>query len=196
MEKRACVLFAGNAGHGKDTGANMLADVCRQRDLSALRMAFADPIKEAAVHLLGIPKEVSNGTQQEKLDWNVYGRSAREWLQWIGTELGRDQIHQDIWVHRFVDRALRASHRAVIGSDCRFRNEMSTVRELLGDDMKLTIIKIVNPRVTVNLEHQSESEVFHIPDDDFDIVLRNTGSLKDLMGQIEALADRILPKSA
>lgn len=189
---RICVLFAGNMGHGKDTAANMLADVCRQRNLSSLRMAFADPIKELAVHLLGIPKEVSYGTQQDKLDYHVYGKTARHWLQWIGTEMGREQIHTDIWVHRFVDRALRSEAKVVIGSDCRFHNEMELMRSLLEGKMGLYIVKIVNPRVPVNLDHQSESEVYRTSESAFDRVIRNTSGLSDLMCDVEDFADDIL----
>jgi len=189
---RLCILFAGNMGHGKDTAANMMADVCRQRSLSSLRIAFADPIKEAAVHLLGLPKAISYGTQDEKLSWQVYGKSARHWLQWIGTELGRNQINQDIWVHRFAERALQSDAKVVIGSDCRFRNEMNVMRSMLEGQMRLVIVKIVNPRIPVNLEHQSESEVYYIPEDEFDAVIRNDRSLKDLMGDIEAMAAELL----
>jgi hypothetical protein len=189
--ERVCVLFAGNAGHGKDTAANMLADVCRERDVSPLRMAFADPIKDIAVHLLGIPKEISYGTQQDKLDHHVYGKSARHWLQWIGTEMGRDQIHQDIWVHRFAEKALASDARVVIGSDCRFQNEMVLMHELLRDKMGLHIVRIVNPRVPVNLNHQSESEVHGMDDSVFDHVIRNTKGLSDLMGDVEDFAERV-----
>ena len=190
--RRICVLFAGNSGHGKDTAANMLADVCRQRNVSSLRMAFADPIKDIAVHLLGIPKTTSYGTQQDKLDFHVYEKSARHWLQWIGTEMGRQQIDEDIWVHRFAEKALASDARVVIGSDCRFRNEMALMREMLGGQMELMIVKIVNPRVPVDLEHQSEREVYYIPESDFDLVVRNTKDLSDLMIDVEAMADNLL----
>ncbi|MGD9726526.1 MAG: hypothetical protein AB7V39_09030, partial [Nitrospiraceae bacterium] len=181
MSSRVCVLFAGNMGHGKDTAANMLADICRVRRISPLRMAFADPIKDIAVHLLGIPKEVSYGTQQDKLDYHVYDKSARHWLQWIGTEMGRQQIHEDIWIHRFADKALQSDAKVVIGSDCRFNNEMSVMRELLRDKMRLYIVRIVNPRVPVNLAHQSESEVHAMDDRVFDHIIHYTSSLSDLV---------------
>ena len=171
----------------------MLAEEGEDRYLKVLRMAFADPIKELAVPLLGIPLAVSYGTQQDKLDYEVYGKSARHWLQWIGTEMGREQIHEDIWVHRFVEKALASDAQLVIGSDCRFRNEMGVIREMLGSKMDLRIFKIVNPRVPVNMAHQSESEVYNIPDKEFDLVIRNTKELKDLAAHITLLANEILP---
>lgn len=69
---------------------------------------------------------------------------------------------------------------------------MSGTRELLGDKMQLMLVKIVNPRVPVNLGHQSESEIYNTPDEDFDLVIRNTSDLKDLMGDIESFADDVL----
>ena len=129
---------------------------------------------------------------EHSLDYNVYEKTARHWLQWIGTEMGRQQIHEDIWVHRFAEKALSSEAQVVIGSDCRFRNEMNLMRELLDGQMRLLIIKIVNPRVPVNLEHQSESEVFNIPEEDFDRALHNTKGLSDLMGEMEDYADEVL----
>lgn len=194
LSRRICVLFAGNAGAGKDTGADLLSDLMQTKGVSSLRMAFADPIKDIAVHLLGISKEVSYGTQQDKLDYKVYDESARHWLQWIGTEMGRNQIHKDIWVHRFVEKALASDAPLVIGSDCRFRNEMTLMRTMLAGKMELMIIKIVNPRVPVNLAHQSESEVYNIPSDEFDHTIQNTFGLKELEDHITELADRLLPR--
>jgi hypothetical protein len=186
------VLFAGNAGHGKDTAADLLHEVLGyEHGISSHRMAFADPIKELVVHLLGIPKEISYGTQQDKLDYKVYDKSARHWLQWIGTEMARNQVHEDIWSHRFAERALASEAQVVIGSDCRFRNEMGGMRELLRGKMVLMIVKIVNPRVPVNLQHQSESEIYHVPENEFDLVIHNTQDLNGLKDHIIGLSNTL-----
>ncbi len=79
-DTRTCVLFAGNSGAGKDTAADLLAKTLERRGVSTKRMAFADPIKELAVHLLGIPLKVSFGTQQDKLDFKVYDKTARHYV--------------------------------------------------------------------------------------------------------------------
>jgi hypothetical protein len=185
-------MFAGTMGHGKDTAADMLADVCWLRGATTLRMAFADPIKEIAVHLLGIPKTVSYGSQEDKLAFQVYGESARHWLQWLGTEVGRDQIHKNIWVHRFAQKAIDSDAQVVIGSDLRFRNEMDHIGQLLLDERRVVLVKIVNPRVPVNLEHRSEGEIYHTPEADFDHVIHNVGDLKDLLHSVETLCSEVL----
>ena len=194
MGRRLCVIFAGNSGHGKDTAADMLSHELTNRGIKTARMAFADPIKDIAVHLLGIPKKVSYGTQQDKQDFTVYDKTARHWLQWIGTEMARNQVHQDIWVHRFAEKALASDAKVVVGSDCRFRNEMSLMREMLAHSMDLKIIKIVNPRVPVNMDHQSESEVYNIHESEFDQVISNTKELTDLREVVNTLADEALAR--
>ena len=194
--QRLCVLFAGNSGAGKDAAADILANELESRGCSTSRTAFADPIKELAVHLLGIPKSISYGSQQDKLDFEVYGKSARQHLQWIGTEMGRNQIHTDIWIHRFVERALESNARVVIGSDLRFRNEMAVTRAMLDNKMSMKVVKIINPRVPVNLEHQSEREIYNTPDDAFDLVIHNTKGLKDLRSLIMLLANELLKQTA
>lgn len=192
MTRRVCVMFAGNAGMGKDTASDFLARELREREVSVTRMAFADPIKDIALHLLGIPKTVSYGTQADKENHKYYDKSARHWLQWIGTEVARNQVHPDLWIHRFVERAVGSGAQVVIGSDCRFRNEISVMRSHLGDQMNLMVYKIINPRVPVNLAHQSESEVYHIPEDAFTGVIHNTGGLPELMAKVERLADDVV----
>lgn len=192
MTNRVCVLFAGNAGHGKDTVSDFLARELRERKISVTRMAFADPIKDIALHLLGIPKTISYGTQADKENFKYYDKSARHWLQWIGTEVARNQVHPDIWIHRFVDRAVCSDAQVVIGSDCRFRNEIAVMREQLVGKMDLMVFKIINPRVPVNLAHQSESEVYHIPDDAFTNIVQNTEGLSELMSKVVTLADGVV----
>jgi hypothetical protein len=192
--KRICVLFAGCAGHGKDTAADMLHECLAKLDVSSTRMAFADPIKDILVHLLGIPKSVTYGTQQDKLDYKVYGKSARYWMQQFGTEIARNQIHKDIWVHRFVEKAIADDAQVVIGGDCRFHNEINLVREMMDGKLDLVVVKIVNPRVPVNLDHQSESEIYHTADGEFDLVIQNSGELLMLLSKVMRLAGEIMDR--
>lgn len=190
--KRACILFAGNMGAGKDTAADMLAQAISDTGVSVLRIAFADPVKDIALHLLGIPKSVTYGSQQDKLDYQAFGKSARYWLQWIGTELGRQQIHFDIWAHRFIDRALSSDAQVVIGSDCRFLNEITLTREQLGPKMHTRVIRIENPNVALRLEHQSEREIHDVPATMFDHIIRNDKDLGALRVCIKQLAKSVL----
>lgn len=192
MARRHCVLFAGNSGAGKDTAADILIKQLSAAGVTSHKLAFADPIKAVATHLLGIPPEVAHGSQQAKLDYTVFGKTARQWLRWIGTEVGRDQIDPNIWVHRFAERAIALDVEVVVGSDCRFINEIDLTRELLeAEGVALVVIKIVNPRVPVDLSHRSEFEIYQIPDDKFSIVIHNTDTLRGLEETIRVISQTI-----
>lgn len=177
------VVFCGTMGVGKDCAANMIAEIT-----DGARMAYADPLKEAVASLIGIPKTILYGTQADKEGYIAYGKSARHWLQWVGTEVGRNQIDTNIWVHRFADRALASERRIVICSDGRFKNEVEGLREHLVGKARVHAVRIKNPRVAVNLEHRSESEIYNLPDVFFDHIINNDGTLPELMGKLIHLA--------
>src|SRR6516165_3032598 len=119
------IVLCGNAGHGKDTFANILHELIP----NSRRDSFAAPIKVIAEMMIGIPPSLSNAPNDIRDKTIVYGRSVRSHLQRIGTEMGREMVHPDIWFHRFADRALQAKENVTIGSDGRFRNEIVGLRE-------------------------------------------------------------------
>ena len=181
--QKTVVVLAGTAGVGKDTAGNMLVDL-----VGGVRMAYADPLKDAVEALVGIPKSILYGTRDVKESYVAYGRTARHWLQWLGTEVGRQQIHNDLWVHRFADRVMNSPEWLVVCSDGRFKNEIETLRERLAGKAQVYSVRISNPRVTVDLTHQSEREIYELPDTYFDRVLVNDGSWPLLWERVAALA--------
>lgn len=138
------VVVCGNSGHGKDAFADAVAGRVQEehavmpvgrctrcaigKACGAARISFADPMKRAAEHLLGMPRRVAWGTQAQKDEWKRYGRSAREWLRWLGTEVGRQMVDPNVWVDRFAEDAVRASAGYVVASDGRFRSEIEGLR--------------------------------------------------------------------
>ena len=189
---KTVVLFAGCAGHGKDTAANILC-----AGLGGVKMAYADPLKTIVHELTGIPMEILYGTQEQKETYLAYGKSARHWLQYVGTEMGRNVVHPDVWVHRFADRIIASPDKLIINSDTRFLNEINVLRERLALDrvagaIEVIAIRIINPRVPVNLTHRSESEIYHLKDDAFDFVLMNDGTIDDLQAKLRMFAEKHL----
>jgi len=184
---KVVVLLAGNAGAGKDTAADILCAMT-----GGVKMAYADPLKDAVSAMIGIPKSVLYGTQEQKESFLAYGKSARHWLQFVGTDLCRNHVHQDIWVHRLADRILASASNFICCSDCRFRNEIdglkARLRESANSDIKVISARIVNPRVPVNLAHRSESEIHNLPREAFDATIANDGSLDDLRAKLWRLA--------
>jgi len=188
MPDKIVVLFVGNMGAGKDTAADIL-----RAGIGGVKMAYADPLKDIVSTMLGIPRDILYGSQADKENFIVYGKTARHWLQWLGTQVGREMIHRDIWVHRFTDRVLASHATLICCSDCRFKNEIELFRERVTVDrvagsIKVVTVRIINPRVPVNLEHQSESELYHLPRESFDVVLMNDGSIDDLRKKLKSFA--------
>jgi hypothetical protein len=58
----------------------------------------------------------------------------------------------------------------------------------LSGEMELKIFKIVNPRVPVDLGHQSEYEIYNVPDARFDHIIENSQDLERLREDISNLA--------
>jgi len=189
MKKRVIVV-CGNKWHGKDELAKYLRD--RIPD-SAIR-AFADPLKEAVAIMLGVPLEWMY--DQEKKETVIrYGKTLRHWLQWIGTEVARDQIDQRVWVHRMGDYVLQSDCMTVIVPDGRFLNESMDLRSYLKVDAEILTVRIKRPGVPVDKKHRSESEVAGMSDSDFDYVVINDGTLEHLRHLANGLAVSIKGRS-
>lgn len=172
---RDVVVVCGNSKHGKDAFTDFLAEEAAR----CTRRAYADPLKEVLSQLLGVPLEYFY-RQDYKATYSVYGKTLRVWLQQFGTEYCRNQIHRDIWIHRMADFVRSVSSDVVFISDGRFRNEIVTLRESLGEAAVVRSVKVVRPSQPVDLSHRSESEIYYMPDEEFDAVVVNDGSLKDL----------------
>ena len=199
---RKVIGIFGNKQHGKDTLARLLSTYLVDGGKRVQTFSLADPLKRAAKELLGMPVSIAFGddsdtTAREKrrIEWVRYGKNAREWLQWIGTELGREQIDGDLWIDRAVDTVVNdiEGHHFFIISDCRFHNERNNLdRKLRERFIEFHTVRIHRPDMPVNLDHPSESEVASMRDDQFDRVTVNDGNLEHLKAKARTLADDLL----
>jgi hypothetical protein len=181
---------------GKDTFGNALA-----RFLGAVTIAFADPLKEIAV-LLGMPYSVAYGGEKERRAWKKFlkakGRECdgREWLQWLGTEFGREQVGEDVWLERLVEHVKgRRTRPFFVVTDARFENELlDRIEELAqeaGLDVRFFRVRLKRSDAPGGETHVSETEQLGIPDSAFDEVVTNDGTKKDLEAAAVRLADKI-----
>lgn len=82
------------------------------------------------------------------------GRSARNLMQTLGTEWGRNHVGQDVWMPA-MDRAIAAAHREgfdVVIDDLRYANEAAH----LVNHHKAKLIRVVRPGVEDTTGHSSE----------------------------------------
>lgn len=171
---------------GKDTIADHLV-----KQHGYVRVAFADPLKEAAAILLNRSIDDCHGRhgydrEQMMPEW---GFSMRWFLQIFGTECLRQQVHPDFWIKRMeILLTAEVAHRdeanlnpdfKVVITDCRFENEAAMIREKGG-----TIVEVRRNGLTGS-QHVSDKGVTLTLDD---LIVPNNGTLQELYALIDNLA--------
>ena len=205
-------LISAQLQSGKDAFGEAL-----RKAICATAVAFASPVKEVAIAMLGMPAAVAYGGEKVRRAWKRYCKDratcpnkthdactdAREWLQWIGTELGRGQIHHDVWVHRLMERAPNFAGHIVV-TDARFWNELSidgapnptpglgAANDALPLSFRLVKIRLKRPGHENDSSHASEKEQTEIPDSAFDEIVVNNGTLQDLESSAKLIARKYL----
>ena len=190
MKKLLIVCFA-EKRHGKGEAARVLAE-----ELNGTVTSFAASLKRCAEQLVGVPCDLPEGDKESKL---FYGRTARHWWQWLGTEIGRRLVSETVWVDRtigFVRKQPAGS--VVIVDDGRFENERKIPGPALedGEDGATVMnLLIYRPGLSEADNHPSEVEVCqmrkaHMSGSSFlfDDVIVNNGTLEQFREQVRKLA--------
>jgi hypothetical protein len=142
------VGFMGAMGSGKTTAANFMIN-----EYGYVEKAFADPLKRACKELFLFTDDQLYGTQaqKEEADNRWFGCSARTAMQFVGTDLFRNQLNaimpgikNNIWVHHFKlwyqNHIKILDNPPVVISDIRFQNEADIIKKMGG-----IIIRIDRP---------------------------------------------------
>jgi len=142
------VALTGRAGAGKTTLAKRL-----EKELGFTRTSFAAPIRRMLGEL-GISHDDFTGDKEAPHPL-LGGVSLRHAMQTLGTEWGCMCINQDIWSGIWEKEARELVKAGpVVVDDCRFVNEVSSVRALGG-----VIVRVHNSRVHLPVTHASERGV-------------------------------------
>lgn len=145
--------ISGVMNAGKDTVANLIIAL-RPRELR--RYSFATPLKAGVCAMFGWTKdEIENRDFKEAVDPR-WGFSPRKAMQLLGTEYGRVQLRDDLWVHagaNFHDESVKQNKGTII-TDVRFENEAAWVRSVPNS----VLIHVINPDYNYNapVKHISE----------------------------------------
>lgn len=127
--------FAGRMHSGKDTAYQVLSRYSvREKSCEAVfrRVAFADPLKFAALNAFGGAHANYWGSPQDKNEIvHPWGVSGRQILQFMGTEMFRDTVSNlvpglgsNFWVRR-LEQEIHTHDPEIIHciTDVRFQNE-------------------------------------------------------------------------
>lgn len=128
----------GFIGSGKDTVADYLQNFHGFR-----RESFASTLKDAVSNIFGWDRTLLEGRTAEAREWreqvdtwwatrlNIPHLTPRWALQYWGTEVGRNSFHTDIWIAS-LENKLRKSTDNIVISDCRFPNEIQSIKNVGG----------------------------------------------------------------
>ena len=164
--------LAGQAGSGKDTVADIICG-----ELGYRRLAFADPIKLAAIELFGLTNYQISTRALKEQPVPYWGLSPRQIMQRLGTEVGRS-IHPDVWTRYAARRMATQRASGWVITDCRFDNELRMVRQHGGR------VWWVDREAAPVADHASESS---ITAGDADLVVDNNGTLDELQHLVRHL---------
>lgn len=130
--------ICGFIGSGKDTIADYLVNFHEFR-----RESFANTLKDAVSAVFGWDRTMLEGRTKAAREWreevdpwwakrlDMPTLTPRWVLQYWGTEVCRKGFHDDIWIAS-LENKLRNSEDNVVISDCRFPNEIQSIRNAGG----------------------------------------------------------------
>ena len=197
--------ICGFIGSGKDTVADYLVNFHEFR-----RESFANTLKDAVAAVFGWDRIMLEGRTKEAREWReqpdqwwserLGQQITPRWiLQYWGTEVCRAGFHDDIWIAS-VENKLRKSGDNVVISDCRFPNEIASIKSAGGKIawvQRGTLPHWHDIAVKANRGEASaitwlEKEKIHASEwawigSNFDYTLDNNGSIDDLYKQIKNL---------
>ena len=203
--------ICGFIGSGKDTVADYLVN-----NHSFRRESFANTLKDAVAAVFGWDRTMLEGRTKQAREWreqvdpwwaerlHMPNLTPRLALQLWGTEVCRRGFHDDIWIAS-LENKLRNSKDDVVISDCRFPNEIKSIKDAGGivlrvkrgdDPAWLDHAKnFMSGQQTIGwqigktaLEQQQiHASEYSWVNTKFDGILYNDASLDDLFRQVEVM---------
>jgi hypothetical protein len=198
--------ICGFIGSGKDTVADYLVNFHEFR-----RESFASTLKDAVASVFGWDRTMLEGRTKEAREWreqvdpwwaarlDMPTLTPRWVLQYWGTEVCRRAFHDDIWIAS-LENKLRNSKDNIVISDCRFPNEIESLKRAGGNiiwvqrgslpDWYADAVS-ANQGSNVGLNAMKMRKI-HASEwawlgSDFDVVVDNNGSIDDLYKQSASL---------
>lgn len=166
--------------------------------------SFASSLKDAVSSIFSWPRHLLEGDTKESREWreipDQYWSNKLQkpitprWvLQYMGTDVLRNNFHEDIWIYSLEKKLMEGCNKTTVITDVRFPNEIHMVTNLGGEiwwvkrnpgpiweytavnDKRL--MKSVYPEV-----HSSEYEWIGVTEVK---ILENDGTIDDLRSKID-----------
>jgi hypothetical protein len=167
-------------GSGKTTVARHLSDYW-----GYAIVPLAEPMRDMVTAFLRsfnvLPKDIAYLLQdgKEAPILRVPGApTARKLMQYLGTEWGRNCVHDQVWIAAW--EATAQNYKYVVTDDCRFLNEYKTIKSIPGAQ----VWRITRQSAKVTSSHTSEGELDDVA---VDHELTNDGTVAELHAKIDAI---------
>lgn len=130
--------FVGFIGSGKDTAADYMVNFHGFR-----RDSFANSLKDAIANVFGWDRTLMEGRTSESREWReqidnwwsvrlgIPHLTPRWVMQYWGTDVLRNNFHDDIWIASLENR-IRKTKDNIVVSDVRFKNEITAIHNSKG----------------------------------------------------------------
>lgn len=201
------IVLSGKKQVGKDTATELMKYALERAGKRVAVTAFAKPLKDMCVNILGLTKEQVYGTNAQKdsltkIQWDTLpheirlkhsavsigdplpplrsgAMTAREVLQVVGTDLFRNMLFNDVWAQAPFIQEWDCD--VVIITDCRFPNEKLAAE--------------ANNSIVIRLERNTGLEDTHISETALDghgfgIMYYNNGTIEQLRDFSESILQR------
>jgi len=178
------VGICGKAGSGKDTIGDYLVS-----KHSFKKIALADPIKRLVKDVFALDDHTvyDRVAREQPLD-NWPDWTVRELLQYIGTELFRENIDDAVWVKSLWYKIQKDKESNYVVTDMRFPNEIGFFESNASDDEFMSI-KVVRPGCKGNVGLQGHaSEAYDL---DAKITIDNVGTIEELYNKVDKVLEGI-----
>lgn len=164
------IAFGYKMGTGKDTAVSYLMS-----KYGGKQICFASPIYDIMYYA------------QERCGFPI--EKDRQFLQYIGTEWGRSR-EENVWVRLAIEATPPPSENAFL-SDLRFPNEFKALKEKDWVCVKLVRDQQEDRKGSGSHAHSSENALDSIPDEEWDFVITNNGTIAEFERNLDRLVRKI-----
>ena len=177
--------FSGRKQSGKSTSADyitslineyhiMLRENRYELNMSCKIYSFADPLKQdICINILGLTYDQCYGSDDDKntmtdLWWDGVQLTAREAMEIIGTKIFR-ALKTNVWADATINKIKKENVDLAIISDCRFPNEVESVKNSGGINIRLDLDPFHSNSIS---ENSLDQDVYDWSN--FDIIIKNS----------------------
>ncbi len=184
------IAISGKAHSGKSTARKILMELIEQRypDYLAIKLSFADKLKDIAKELFGWDGDKEMYYYMDNINTPVPDR-GRQLLINIG-QLMRS-IRANVWADYVMGtikdyQEYSTTSNIFIVDDLRFRNELGVLEKFDGDFIKLKIER----DSSLDINDVSEKDLGN--EKDWDVIITNDGNEEDLTERLKELLEHFV----